>query len=75
MNDRKFEFSVKELASSSGYSLDYFFKLLRSHKIDNRIFLDRNDLAILYKNLKIVNDKSYKLFISLKHISASADRE
>jgi len=59
---------VKTLAYSSGYTLNYFFKLLRKSDITNRIILDNEDIIKLYNNLQIVNHKSYNLHISLKNI-------
>jgi len=59
---------VKDLSKSSGYSLTYFFKLLREYGIENRIILDKSDIFKLYENLNVVNDKSYKLYVALKNI-------
>lgn len=54
--------SVKNLAETSGYSLDYFFKLLRKSNISNRILVDKFDLVKLKNDIDIVNHKSYVLY-------------
>lgn len=59
------ELHIKELKNSSGFTLDYLFKLLRESNVNNRIILFEDDLINLRNYIKknCTTYKRYRLYL------------
>ena len=68
------EITVKKLSETSGFTLNYIFKILRLSGIDSRIILNNDELLsiIIWLKRNCTTKKRYKLYLIVNsHISCN----
>ena len=67
LTNQKIEISVNDILKNINYSLDYFHKILRWCRVDNRFLLIESDLVKLLE-YPITTQKSYELRIYINRL-------